>query len=293
MSEGSRLARRATLATFRVATLPLRRGPVHFVLMYHSHGSFRWDIPIREFERQLGYLTEHRRLVRLCDLPEALKTADTVVTSVTFDDGRIENYDSSLGALEAVGVKATFFLPSSLLGRTLDDGPNGAATYMSPSQAKELVAMGHEVGSHSLSHGRLTRIDRDRAWEEIDASKRALEDLVQAPVTSFAYPYGASDPEVRRLVGRAGYAIGTGNFNDYLRGSTGKGSLDWMDLPRLHSDTKLSWEKFETMVSSPAAWSLYSRLGTTRGRVQRKLPGAPRSRPRPADIDGGETSDSP
>jgi peptidoglycan/xylan/chitin deacetylase (PgdA/CDA1 family) len=70
---------------------------------------------------------------------------------------------------------------------------------------REWLGAGHRIGSHSLSHLRLTRLSRRDAQEEILASKKKLEDILGAPVEDFCYPYGDWNESVRDLVMEAGY----------------------------------------------------------------------------------------
>jgi peptidoglycan/xylan/chitin deacetylase (PgdA/CDA1 family) len=47
-----------------------------------------------------------------------------------------------------------------------------------------------DVGAHTVSHPALAALTPREQSEELAASKRSLEELVDKPVTSFAYPYG-------------------------------------------------------------------------------------------------------
>jgi peptidoglycan/xylan/chitin deacetylase (PgdA/CDA1 family) len=55
-------------------------------------------------------------------------------------------------------------------------------------------------GAHTLTHADLTRLPRDRAKEEICASKSIIEDGLGAPVPTFAYPFGRYDQQSREIV---------------------------------------------------------------------------------------------
>jgi peptidoglycan/xylan/chitin deacetylase (PgdA/CDA1 family) len=57
-------------------------------------------------------------------------------------------------------------------------------------QIRSLHRAGIEIGAHTRSHPILARIDEQAAAAEIRDSKAALEDVIGAPVTSFAYPNG-------------------------------------------------------------------------------------------------------
>ena len=76
---------------------------------------------------------------------------------------------------------------------------------MDAPQIREWIAAGHQIGSHSLTHPRLTQLSIDAAREEISASKKLLEDTFGAPIRDFCYPYGDWNPAICDLVAEAGY----------------------------------------------------------------------------------------
>lgn len=70
------------------------------------------------------------------------------------------------------------------------------------------VAAGGEVGSHTVTHPILSRLSRERIREELVWSRRVLEEGLDAPVRTFAYPNGGVDDldeMVCAEVARAGY----------------------------------------------------------------------------------------
>lgn len=74
-------------------------------------------------------------------------------------------------------------------------------------EARELAAEGLiEIGSHSRSHPSLPDLDPSRQRQEIANSRTALEEIIERPVRSFAYPYGDYSRETPGLVKEAGLA---------------------------------------------------------------------------------------
>jgi peptidoglycan/xylan/chitin deacetylase (PgdA/CDA1 family) len=61
------------------------------------------------------------------------------------------------------------------------------------------------VGSHTHYHQELTRVTRNAAEMDIGHGKTMLEEWIGEEVKDFAYPYGAYDEEVCRLVRTAGF----------------------------------------------------------------------------------------
>ena len=62
-----------------------------------------------------------------------------------------------------------------------------------------------ELGSHSLSHAHLTKIDVARLREEVTASRHKLAELVGSDVSLLAFPYGEYDDRVVGTCCQAGY----------------------------------------------------------------------------------------
>lgn len=57
-------------------------------------------------------------------------------------------------------------------------------------QLRELHGSGIEIGAHTHNHPILASLDDDAAVAEIATGKARLEDIINAPVESFAYPNG-------------------------------------------------------------------------------------------------------
>jgi peptidoglycan/xylan/chitin deacetylase (PgdA/CDA1 family) len=113
-----------------------------------------------------------------------------------------------LDTLAQYGFQAVQYIVADRIGGNNDwDTPMGEVSepLMDRGQLWEWLAAGHLIGSHTLSHARLTEVTPAQAREEINASKKKLEDLLGRPVVHFCYPYGACNERVRDLVIEAGY----------------------------------------------------------------------------------------
>jgi len=126
-----------------------------------------------------------------------------IAAVITFDDGD----GSSLAALEPLrlhGFRAVQFLVAGRIGGVNDWDATGAPL-MDDGQVREWIAAGHAIGSHTLTHARLTRLDPARAREEIAASKRLLEDRFGVVIEQFAYPWGEWNARLVEEVANSGY----------------------------------------------------------------------------------------
>jgi peptidoglycan/xylan/chitin deacetylase (PgdA/CDA1 family) len=72
-----------------------------------------------------------------------------------------------------------------------------------------------EIASHTVTHPQLSAMPPRLQQQEIEQSKRDLEDILGRSITSFAYPFGGRDmytAETVSLVKAAGYACACSNF---------------------------------------------------------------------------------
>jgi peptidoglycan/xylan/chitin deacetylase (PgdA/CDA1 family) len=128
--------------------------------------------------------------------------------ALTFDDGFRNVLQNALAPLARGGWRALQFLVPNCIGRLnewdLRDG-EAPEVLMDAAEVREWLGAGHAIGSHSLTHARLTRLTQRDAREEIFASKKKLEDTFGVAVEHFCYPYGDWNEAVRELVLEAGY----------------------------------------------------------------------------------------
>jgi peptidoglycan/xylan/chitin deacetylase (PgdA/CDA1 family) len=81
---------------------------------------------------------------------------------------------------------------------------------VSPEEVRELAQAGVEIGAHSVDHVRLNLLDYAGALDQMRRSRAELEDLLGAPITSMAYPFGAFDERSMRAAQEAGYELACG-----------------------------------------------------------------------------------
>jgi peptidoglycan/xylan/chitin deacetylase (PgdA/CDA1 family) len=122
-----------------------------------------------------------------------------VLVTTSWDDGHA--LDTKLAdVLHACGCQGTFYIAPLSHEIPVQDR-------LSPAALRDL-STAFEVGSHTLTHPKLTQLAPSQAEREITEGKRAVEDIIGGPVTSFCYPYGAYDPHHVDMVRRAGFSVG-------------------------------------------------------------------------------------
>jgi hypothetical protein len=174
------------------------------ILTYHSldlSGSVISTAP-RLFARQMEWLASSG--IRVVPLASVREIAGAV--AVTFDDGYRNFISHAWPVLRQYGFPATIFVVSGYCGRTNEWSSQGRwfprLPLMDWEELRELSRERIEIGAHSVNHDNLSRLEPRRAVAELRGSRASIEDEIGTPVRAFAYPYGASTPEVRELARR-------------------------------------------------------------------------------------------
>ncbi|MBX5468681.1 MAG: polysaccharide deacetylase family protein [Thermoleophilaceae bacterium] len=211
-----------------VALAPLR-GPLEnrsgaaAMLCWHSIGRVGppyLTVPPELFDRQLATLSslgwESGDRDDLAALAAGVRPLRPKVF-LTFDDGFADNHDAALPLLREHGFKAFVFV----LPRHLDTGAPLAWKEVAESarrhpevmrsltwsQVERMAEAGVEIGSHTLTHARLTELGDEELREELLASRRAIVERL-GRCDTIAYPFGDWDARVVRAAADAGYRFG-------------------------------------------------------------------------------------
>ena len=102
---------------------------------------------------------------------------------------------------------------------------------MTSAELRNLVAGGFvEVGAHTVNHPQLAAESPQRQREEIETSKKSLEEILGQPVTSFSYPFGTRQDYTSASVDAAraaSFEIACSNFESPVTAET-----DRLQIPR-------------------------------------------------------------
>ncbi len=127
------------------------------------------------------------------------RTDNARTLAITFDDGYRDNFTVALPLLEECGFTATIYLPTDFIDDTRRQFKGRDC--LTWSEVREMRQRGIQFGAHTVSHPVLRELSWDKIEMELRDSKRTIEDRLQEPVTSFAYPY-AFPQEDRNFVAR-------------------------------------------------------------------------------------------
>jgi peptidoglycan/xylan/chitin deacetylase (PgdA/CDA1 family) len=187
------------------------------ILMYHavsqsSKNPNKIFTPPERFEAHMSYLKlRNLRGVSVRELHRAERMGDTErLVGLTFDDGYEDFLQNAVPVLERFGFSATVFVVAGMLGGQNDwkfrHDPRPRLRILDVEGVREVAARGMEVGSHSMSHRKLSGLEPETLEKEVSRSHQVLSEALGEAVDGFSYPYGSIDGASAQAVRRARYA---------------------------------------------------------------------------------------
>jgi peptidoglycan/xylan/chitin deacetylase (PgdA/CDA1 family) len=185
------------------------------ILLYHGVGptSRRIDpgflrVRPEAFRAQLGLLLGAGfEIVTVSQFAERCDGGEPPpgIVALSFDDGMDDNHSIVLPLLRELGLRATVYVTTGLIGKPNPwMAPESGARMMTVEELRELAAGGFEVGAHTVSHADLSRLGFDECLREMRESRDELERMLGVEVRTFAYPscqYGRAAVEAARAAG--------------------------------------------------------------------------------------------
>ena len=206
------------------------------VIMYHKVSNVSPEstdigydnVFLAQFQEQMQYLKN--KGYNIIDLADYLKwhkgekklTAKSVV--ITFDDGYKSIFANAFPILLKHNFSAAVFLTTDYIGgnmpfdwlkwdeNALADKENNIDNWL-PLSWDEVKKMNHGniiIGSHTLSHPHLAKLDQEQIKRELYQSKQKIEKEIKKEVRFFSYPvgirqYGAFNENTKRELISTGY----------------------------------------------------------------------------------------
>ncbi len=233
-------------------------------LCYHGV-SDRWPSPMAVTPAQLHDQVSHflRRGYRATTVAEAASArAGERLLVVSFDDALASVHRLGLPVLESLGAVATVYAPTDpILSGTPMTWPE-VAEHLATEHAAELDGMtvdeladvarrGWEVGSHTCSHPWLPTLSDADLARELRRSRHLLQEALDLPCRTLAYPFGAHDARVAAAAAAAGYEAAVTLPARVAAWPRNPSALERMTLPRIgvyRADERL---RFRLKVAAP------------------------------------------
>lgn len=191
-----------------------------------------------QFARQMDVLTRHTKPIR-ADV-ETLPNDGGHYAAVTFDDGLQNILENALPELKERGIPATLFIVTSALGGNPSwehfsgDDPSQERA-MTEQQLQGLASDNVTIGSHTMTHPVLPRIDDEHLRQELVGSRVRLETMLNRGIKLLSFPYGAFDERVIERCREAQYdrvftalpVLAFTRPQEFVTGRVGVTPVDW------------------------------------------------------------------
>jgi peptidoglycan/xylan/chitin deacetylase (PgdA/CDA1 family) len=182
-------------------------------LLYHSICDVPSDpfaVPPDLFVQQMEWLARSGwSVISTVALVQAIRDGRSLARTVvlTFDDAFRDFYEVAMPVLDHCGFPATVFVATGRVGQSSDwEGLSPPRPLMNETELAHVLASGHELGSHTMTHVSLLGVDDATLQRELAESLAYLKSLTGRERIAFAYPYGRGRPRERAAVSAAGYA---------------------------------------------------------------------------------------
>jgi peptidoglycan/xylan/chitin deacetylase (PgdA/CDA1 family) len=215
---GVRALGQGTLPFVRVARGMRRTNGLTIVGWHRVDGTSNGlSTGVDDFRRHLDELERWGAVVLPLDDAVAGLEAGTLpprAVALTFDDGYASVVETAWPLLRERDMPTTLFVVTGFLTGDLrfawdrHEPEHDRLRLARPQELLDAARDGLDIGSHTVTHPWLPRLDGAAVRRELANSRTALEDLLGRPVTSLAYPTGGWTPEVRAIAGEVGYRIG-------------------------------------------------------------------------------------
>lgn len=130
---------------------------------------------------------ESKAATSIDDTYTRIRTSEKVI-AITFDDGpHPQNTPRLLDMLKERGVRATFYVVGNM-------------ARFNPQILRRMVAEGHEIGNHTVTHGTLSRMSDEGLRSELSRAHQQILAATGIPPRSMRPPGGAIRKEQKELM---------------------------------------------------------------------------------------------
>lgn len=193
-----------------VVELVVRRKPQPTILMYHSIGNNTAHSTVApdSFRRQMAWLSDNDwSVVPLDECVHRARSGEVgKFCALTFDDGYRDFLTEAVPVLNQHHYPATVFLIAGKMGESYRNSQGVEIPMLTWNETIRLKQDGFDVGSHTLTHSKLSKLGGEEARREITASRDLIaEHLAITGGQWLCYPSGRHTVETMNLAREAGY----------------------------------------------------------------------------------------
>ncbi len=159
----------------------------------------------QNFSNQLNYLRNIGEFISLDDallLISGNQAVDGRYFCLTFDDGLKNCVNVALPILLKLEIPAVFYIVTGMVAKSFDandpiarnvfgfKGQDTTLDFLSWADCSKMVEAGMTIGSHTVTHTRLSDLTEDQAFAELSNSKNEIQQKTGKTCDHFCAPYG-------------------------------------------------------------------------------------------------------
>lgn len=103
-----------------------------------------------------------------------------------------------------------------------------------------------EIGSHTLTHAKLTTLNDEEIFEELSVSKKIIEEKIKKKVNYLAYPYGGTNEvnnKIIKIAEQAGYQMAFSTKRPFEQ------TNNFFDIPRINIDNNFEKKRLTSKIN--------------------------------------------
>ena len=193
----------------------------HIIMLHHVS-----DLPVfkslepysisrSKFISLLDYIeTNNFKTINFYDIINEKCSPKDVI--ITFDDCSRELWNFAIPELIKRDMKAVFYIPTGYINSFNEWDVNEGKSQVNFFNEQEIIEISKysnfEIGSHSVTHRKLTQLNSVEVLQELIHSKKELERITKKEVVSFAHPFGELPLDNKKLLAKAGYLFACGIY---------------------------------------------------------------------------------
>lgn len=161
------------------------------------------------FYMHMMYLKENKfNVIGLLDLVKIIQKSKIIPKKsivITFDDGYKSILTNALPILKEFGLSSVCFVNIYFIEKKVPK--HLYWTHWPTLNWEDIKTLSEDVqiGSHGLTHRKLTSLNHEDLLNEIGRSKELLEAKLKEEVNAFSYPHGAFNSKVKKVLRECGY----------------------------------------------------------------------------------------
>ncbi len=214
------------------------------IFAYHNIINDPWvfNVSLKNFAKQINYLSTVGNFISLNDLREYFLGKNKFNKKsflITFDDG-YKRILSTIKITKKYQISPIVFALGNEAYVDRDELKT-KSDLLSKSELKKLISEGWTIGSHGLTHAKLTKIGDELVKKEISESKLFLQNKTNQKINSFAYPHGKYNKKTIKKLAESGYDFGFTMDDGIVTKKTNRFAIPRVGVMGTHSDLEFKY----------------------------------------------------